>query len=61
MYPRLSDFFSDYLGFSLPFPINSFGFMVAIGAMIGAWVLQKELDRMYSIGQVGSVRIPVHV
>ena len=58
MYPRLSDFFSDYLGFSLPFPINSFGFMVAIGAMIGAWVLQKELDRMYSIGQVGSVRIP---
>ena len=32
--------------------------MVAMGAMIGAWILQKELDRMYSIGQVGSVRIP---
>ncbi|HAY36957.1 MAG: prolipoprotein diacylglyceryl transferase [Bacteroidetes Order II. Incertae sedis bacterium] len=58
MYPRLSDLFSDYLGFNLPIPINSFGFMVALGAMTGAWILQKELDRMYSIGQVGSVRIP---
>ncbi|MDA0379131.1 MAG: prolipoprotein diacylglyceryl transferase [Bacteroidetes bacterium] len=58
MYPRLSDFFSDYLGFSLPFPINSFGFMVAVGAMIAAWLLQKEFDRMYQVGQLSGVRIP---
>lgn len=58
MYPRLSDFFSDYLGFSLPFPINSFGFMVAIGAMVAAWLLQKEFDRMHSAGQIPGVRIP---
>lgn len=58
MYPRLSDFFSDYLGFSLPFPINSFGFMVAVGAMVAAWLLQKEFDRMYNAGQISGVRIP---
>lgn len=58
MYPRLSDFFSDYLGFSLPFPINSFGFMVAVGAMVAAWLLQKEFDRMYTAGQLAGVRIP---
>lgn len=58
MYPRLSDLFSDYLGFSLPIPINSFGFMVAVGAMVGAWLLQKEFDRMYTIGQLNGVKIP---
>ena len=58
MYPRLSDFFSDYLGFSLPFPINSFGFMVAVGAMVAAWLLQREFDRMYAAGQLNGVRMP---
>lgn len=58
MYPRLSDLLTDYLGFSLPFPINSFGFMVAVGAMTAAWLLQKEFDRMYAIGQLNGVRIP---
>jgi phosphatidylglycerol:prolipoprotein diacylglycerol transferase len=58
MYPRLSDLFTEYLGFTLPFPINSFGFMVAIGAMVAAWLLQKEFDRMYEIGQLGGVKIP---
>jgi len=58
MYPRLSDLFTDFLGFSLPFPINSFGFMVAMGAMVAAWLLQKEFDRMYQIGQLDGVRMP---
>ena len=58
MYPRLSDLFTEYLGFTLPFPINSFGFMVAVGAMVAAWLLQKEFDRMYQIGQLSGVKIP---
>lgn len=58
MYPRISDLFSDFLGFTLPFPIYSFGFMVAAGAMFGAWILQKELDRMYGSGLIGSVKMP---
>ena len=58
MYPRLSDLFTDYLGFSLPLPINSFGFMVAVGAMVAAWLLQKEFDRMYAGGQLSGIRMP---
>lgn len=58
MYPRISDLFKDFLGFELPFPIYSFGFMVAVAVMLAAWLTQKELDRMYGSGQIGSVRMP---
>ena len=58
MYPRLSDLFQDLFGFNFPIPIYSFGFMVAAGAMFGAWILQKELDRMYGSGLIGGVRMP---
>jgi len=58
MYPRLSDIFIDWFGFNFPVPINSFGFMVALGAMFGAWLLQKEFDRMYASGQLSGVKIP---
>ena len=58
MYPRISDLFNDLFGFSLPFPIYSFGFMVAAAMMTAAWLLQKELDRLHGIGRIGSVRIP---
>jgi phosphatidylglycerol:prolipoprotein diacylglycerol transferase len=57
MYPRLSDLFKDYLGFELPFPIYSFGFMVAIAVMLAAWITQKELDRMYRLGRVPGVKV----
>lgn len=58
MYPRISDLFSDYLGFDLPFDIFSFGFMVALGALTAAWLLQREYDRMYRNDLVGAVEIP---
>lgn len=58
MYPRLSDLFQDLFGFEFPIPIYSFGFMVAVGAMFGAWILQKELDRMYNSGLINGVRMP---
>ena len=57
MYPRLSDIFQDLFGFSLPIPIYSFGFMVAMAAMTAAWLLQKEFDRMYQAGQLSGVKI----
>jgi len=57
MYPRISDLFPDLFGFDFPIPIYSFGFMVAIGLMTGAWLLQRELDRLYSLGRVKSVTI----
>ena len=58
MYPRLSDLFRDFLGFDFPLPIYSFGFMVAMAVMTAAWLLQKELDRLYQAGRIGSVKIP---
>ncbi|MEQ9105464.1 MAG: prolipoprotein diacylglyceryl transferase [Rhodothermales bacterium] len=58
MYPRLSDIFQDLFGFSLPIPIYSFGFMVAVAVMMAAWLLQKELDRKFRAGIMGSVRVP---
>lgn len=58
MYPRISDLFSDYLGIDLPFDIFSFGFMVALGALTAAWLLQKEFDRMYRADLVDAVEMP---
>ena len=57
MYPRISDLFSDYLGFSLPFPIYSFGFMVAVAVMLAAWLTGRELDRLYGLGRVPGVKV----
>ena len=59
MYPRLSDLFKDYLGFELPFPIYSFGAMVAIAVLTAAWISGKELDRMYGEGRLSSIRMTV--
>ncbi len=57
MYPRLSDLFQDLFGFSLPFPIYSFGAMVALGVIVGMWVAQRELNRMHGAGRIGSIRL----
>ncbi len=59
MYPRLSDIFQDLFGFSLPFPIYSFGAMVAAGVLTAMWLARLELDRMYGEGRIGSVRLKV--
>lgn len=58
MYPRISDLFSDLFGFNFPIPIYSFGFMVAVGLMTAAWLLQRELDRLYLAGKIAGVKIP---
>jgi phosphatidylglycerol:prolipoprotein diacylglycerol transferase len=59
MYPRLSDVFQDLFGFQLPFPIYSFGAMVALGVLMAAWLLGRELDRLYADRRIASVRVPV--
>lgn len=59
MYPRLSDLFELLFGIELPFPIYSYGAMVAAGIMIGTWLLARELDRKYDAGQIDGVRIDV--
>ncbi|NND73130.1 MAG: prolipoprotein diacylglyceryl transferase [Rhodothermales bacterium] len=58
MYPRISDLFSDLLGFNFPIPIYSFGAMVAVAILTASWITGKELDRMYAAGIVKSVKLP---
>jgi phosphatidylglycerol:prolipoprotein diacylglycerol transferase len=57
MYPRLSDLFRDLFGVDLPFPIYSYGTMVAIAILTGAWLVGREMDRKYEAGQLGGVRM----
>ncbi|MEM8487823.1 MAG: prolipoprotein diacylglyceryl transferase family protein [Bacteroidota bacterium] len=61
MYPYLSDLFKDFLGIELPLPIYSFGAMVALGAMVAAWLLGKELDRYYRAGLINGVKMPAEM
>lgn len=57
MYPRVSDLFQDLFGIAFPIPIYSFGMMVALAILVGAWLGGKELDRMYANGEINGVRI----
>lgn len=57
MYPRLSDLFRDLLGIELPFPIYSFGALVAVAILTGSWLAARELDRLYATGQIGGVQV----
>ena len=45
MYPRISDLFNDLLGTHWVWPIQSFGFMMAISFLFAAWTLALELKR----------------
>jgi phosphatidylglycerol:prolipoprotein diacylglycerol transferase len=58
MYPRLSDLFRDLFGIAFPFPIYSFGVMVALAILTGAYLGARELDRKYANGTVGGVSLP---
>jgi len=58
MYPRLSDLFRALFGIEFPFPIYSFGVMVALAILTGAYLGARELDRKYANGSVGGVSLP---
>lgn len=57
MYPRLSDLFRDLLGIELPFPIYSYGAMLALAILVGSWLAGREMDRKYAAGQMGGVQV----
>jgi phosphatidylglycerol:prolipoprotein diacylglycerol transferase len=56
MYPRISDLFRDLFGIEFPIPIYSFGTMVAVALLTGAWLGGRELDRMYAEGEIDGVQ-----
>lgn len=59
MYPRISDLFQDLFGINLPLPIYSFGAMMAVAFLVAAWLTRIQLDRMYYVNRIGSVRVPM--
>lgn len=59
MYPRISDLFLDLFGIDLPFPIYSFGAMVALAILTAVWLTRREFDRLYAEGRLSGVRVAV--
>lgn len=54
-YATIPDFINDILGTSIPrFPINTYGFFVAMGFLVAAYFLTKELKRKESLGMLNA-------
>lgn len=58
MYPRILEIPLpiEFLG-SSTLTIYSFGAMMAVAFLVAAWLMQRELDRLYDEGQLKPVRI----
>ncbi|MBU1008812.1 MAG: prolipoprotein diacylglyceryl transferase [Bacteroidetes bacterium] len=52
MYPRLSDFVNDMLGTKVEWPVQSYGFFLAMAFVAGAWFLRLELKRGETQGSI---------
>jgi prolipoprotein diacylglyceryl transferase len=50
MYPTISDLIKDLFGLSIPMPIQSFGFFVAVSFIVAAWLVLLELKRKEKLG-----------
>ena len=50
MYPTISDLLKDLFGITIPLPIQSFGFFVAIAFLLSAYTLSLELKRKENQG-----------
>ena len=59
MYPRLSDILNDLFGIDFPLPLYSFGLMVAIAILVATTMSRIEMDRLYSLGLVKSVKAKI--
>ncbi|HKR03193.1 MAG TPA: prolipoprotein diacylglyceryl transferase family protein [Bacteroidia bacterium] len=52
MYPTISDLLKDLFGFSIPLPIQSFGFMLAISFLLATYTLMLEFKRKEKEGHI---------
>jgi prolipoprotein diacylglyceryl transferase len=57
LYPRISDLTKDLFGFELPLPIQSFGFMMAMGFITAYFIIYYELKRKAKLGTFPSFEI----
>jgi phosphatidylglycerol---prolipoprotein diacylglyceryl transferase len=60
-YPAISDFVNDVFGTNVQWPIQSFGFFVAIAFLVAAWLLRLELIRKENLGLMQSTDKKVKV
>ena len=59
MYPTISDLLRDLFGISIPLPIQTFGFFVALAFLAAAWTLALELRRKENEGLLHPLKIKV--
>lgn len=52
MYPTLTDLIEGIFGIRIPLPIQSYGFMVAMAFLAGAWVIVNEFKRKEKEGKL---------
>lgn len=57
MYPRISDLTKDLFGFDLPLPVQSFGFMMAMGFITAYFMIYYELKRKAKLGTFSPFQI----
>lgn len=57
MYPRLSDLFQGHFGIQFPFPLYSYGALLALAFLLATWLTRQQLNRMYQEGHVGAIQI----
>ena len=59
MYPTISHLLKDLFGIDIPLPIQSFGFMMAMAFLAGAYALTLELKRKEKEGLVSAEMVQV--
>lgn len=52
MFPRISDLFNNMLGIHLSLPFQTYGFMLALGFLVGSMILRSELKRKEREGRL---------